>query len=231
MKRKIRTPFFSVNPKGYLYGKEALELAVAADKLAQQYDLDIFYTAQAVDFPVLKDAVSHLFLTAQHMDPLLSGRGMGYIFPEALQHYQVRATFLNHAEHPVTLRDLVKTIKIADDLGIYTIACADSIAEAQAIAQLKPDILICEPTELIGTGQTSSAEYMESSKKAVKDISPATLVLQAAGISSGADVYRTIMAGADGTGGTSGIVCVPDRLAMLREMVEALIEAKKQLGI
>ena len=231
MKRKIKTPFFSVNPKGYLFGKEAVELAVEADRLAKQHDIDLFYTAQTVDFPAINGAVDKIFLTAQHMDPLLPGRGMGYIFPAALQHYNVKATFLNHAEHPVSLRDLVKTMKLADSLDMYTIVCADSIQEAQAIAQLKPDILICEPTELIGTGQTSSAEYMETSKTAVKQISPETLVLQAAGISTGEDVYRTIIAGADGTGGTSGIVCAPDKIAVLREMVAALVEARSKLGV
>ncbi|SEO85922.1 triose-phosphate isomerase [Propionispora vibrioides] len=231
MKRKIKTPFFSVNPKGYLYGKEVVELAVEADRLAKQYNIDLFYTAQVIDFPAINEVAERIFLTAQHMDPLAPGRGMGYIFPAALQYYNVKATFLNHAEHPMNLRDLVKTIKLANSLEMYTIACADSVEEAQAIAQLKPDILICEPTELIGTGQTSSAHYRETSNTAVKQISPDTLVLQGAGISTGKDVYQVIKAGADGTGGTSGIVCAPDKVATLREMIEALVDARSELGM
>ena len=41
-KRKVRTPFFVVNPKSYLYGQESLALAKYADELAGQYDIDVF---------------------------------------------------------------------------------------------------------------------------------------------------------------------------------------------
>lgn len=38
----IRTPFFSINTKSYIYGKEALDLAIVADALAEEYDIDVF---------------------------------------------------------------------------------------------------------------------------------------------------------------------------------------------
>lgn len=80
-KRAIRTPFFVVNPKAYLYGEKALELARCADRLAEQYDLDVFFTGQLVDLPALKRETKHLIITAQHMDGLRPGAGMGHVLP------------------------------------------------------------------------------------------------------------------------------------------------------
>ena len=75
MKRNIRTPFFVVNPKAYLYGEGSLALALEADKLAAEYDVDIFFTAQACDLSMIAKATKHLIITAQHMDGILPGKG------------------------------------------------------------------------------------------------------------------------------------------------------------
>lgn len=228
-KRKIRKPFFIINPKSYLYGAKSLALAKYADKLAEKYDLDVFFTAQHVDIPTIKAATKHLIITAQHMDGLTLGRGMGHILPEALKEAGTEATFLNHAEHPMTMNQLAKAITRADKLGIITIVCADTVEEAKAIGQFGPDIMVCEPTSLIGTGKISDENYMTATNEAVRAASPSTLVLQAAGISSGQNVYDAIMSGADGTGGTSGIVAAKDPFAALDEMLIYLNKAKKEI--
>ena len=123
-KRKLRTPFFVVNPKAYLYGEKALSLAKAADALAEKHDIDILFTVQHVDVTKIRQATKRLFITVQHLDGIEVGRGMGYILPEALSEAGVDATFLNHAEHQMELGELVKAIKRSDELGILTIACA-----------------------------------------------------------------------------------------------------------
>ncbi|MGF7429508.1 triose-phosphate isomerase [Thermoanaerobacterium thermosaccharolyticum] len=226
--KKIRTPFFVVNPKSYLYGEESLQLALAADKLAEEYDVDIFFTAPFADLANIKSHTKNLKITAQHMDPLVPGRGMGFVLPESLKAVGVDAVFLNHAEHSLKLTDLVKAIKRAKELGIITIVCADSIEEAVAIAMLGPDILLCEPTDLIGTGKTSSFDYINETTSKIKEINKDILVMQAAGISSGEDVYQTIMHGADGTGATSGIINAPNRAKRLEEMIQAIVKAKNE---
>ena len=82
--RALRTPFFSVNPKSYIYGEQALKIAKYADSLAEKYDIDVFFTAQLVDIPQIKRETRHLILCAQHMDGIVPGRGMGHVRPEAL---------------------------------------------------------------------------------------------------------------------------------------------------
>lgn len=225
-KHEIRSPFFVVNPKAYLYGSDAVALARHADRLAKQYDFDILFTAQHVDIAAIRSNSEHLIVTAQHMDGMKPGSGMGHILPEALKAAGTEAVFLNHAEHPMTLSALAKAMARADELGILTIVCADTVEEAQAIAMLHPDIMVCEPTSLIGTGKVSDKAYMTSTNDAIKAVSPGTMVLQAAGISSGQNVYDAILSGADGTGGTSGIVAAKDPFAILEEMIAALDRAR-----
>ena len=225
--RKIRTPFFIVNPKAYLHGASSLELAKHADALAEKYDVDILFTGQHVDLRLLKSECPHLIITAQHMDGMKPGRGMGHILPDALKEAGVEAVFLNHAEHALTFSQLAAAIRCGKEQGIASIVCADSVEEAGVLAQLHPEIMVCEQTSLIGTGKTADESYMETTNRVVKTASPETLVLQAAGISSGKNVYDAIMSGADGTGGTSGIVCAPDPKAMLTEMIEALCRARE----
>lgn len=220
-KKIVNTPFFIFNPKSYLYGEELLEFVDVAEDLSSKKEVTIFLTAPYADLHAVSQKSKNVIVTAQHMDSLKPGQGMGHILPESLYAAGVRATFLNHAENPMLLSDLSKAIERANELGILTIACADSIQEAKAIAMLNPDIILCEPTELIGTGQTSDDDYIEKTNKAIKDINPDILVMQAAGISTADDVFRTISLGADGTGCTSGIVKAEKPKQMLIDMVEA----------
>ena len=225
MKRNIRTPFFVVNPKAYLYGEGSLALALEADRLAAEYDVDIFFTAQACDLSMIAKATEHLIVTAQHMDGILPGRGMGSVLPEAIKNTGAEATFLNHAEHSLSAGRLVNAVKRAKELDIIVLVCADSPEEARAIAELQPDIMICEPTSLIGSGNASDSEYKRLTNDLVRAVSPNTLVVQAAGISTDRDVYDAILSGADGTGATSGIVAAPDPVLAMRSMVKALAAA------
>lgn len=227
-KRILRTPFFCVNPKSYLYGEDILSLAKACDVLSEKYNIDILFTCQHVDLYLISQKTKNLIVTAQHMDGHTPGRGMGRILPEGLKAAGVEATFLNHAENPMTLESLVNAIKRADELGIITIVCANSIAEAQTIATLNPDIMVCEPTELIGTGQVSDISYMRQTNQAIRKINENIYLIQAAGISTAEDVKKALDSGADGTGATSGIIKTEDPKGTVESMLEAIIQWRKE---
>lgn len=224
----IRTPFFTVNPKSYLYGQELMDLAYKADELAEKYEVDIFFTAPLIELSEIIRNTKHIIPTAQHMDHIEPGTGMGHVSPDILAAKGVKATFLNHAEHPVEMSKLVKTIKRAQELNIITLVCADSVDEAKALTLLNPDIMLCEPTELIGTGQTSDDDYVKETNDAVRSVNPDVFVLQAAGISNANDVTRALKLGADGTGGTSGIVKAKDPQKALEAMIEALVAVREE---
>ena len=151
---------------------------------------------------------------------------MGHILPEALVEAGVRAVVLNHAENPLTIADLDATMQRAKQLGLLTIVCADTEAQCRAIATFGPDVMICEPTAAIGTGAMDAGTYIERTTRIVKDVNPNILVIQAAGVTSGADVRRVLDLGADGSGGTSGIIKAADWRAKIEEMILAMTAFK-----
>ena len=222
---KIKAPFFEIGPKSYLYGEDVIELAKAADAASEKYGVDIIFTTPIVEIARVKAATKHIHVFAPHMDPLRPGRGLADILPESLVAAGAEGVMLNHCEKPLTLSVLKETIKRADEVGLCTIVCADSMAEASAIALLAPDIIVAEPSELIGTGVSVGPEYVEAAARAVKDVNPDILVLTAAGIAGGEDVYNTIIAGADATGSSSGVAKAADRPAMVDEMISAVRRA------
>jgi len=222
---KIEPPFFEIGPKAYMYGDRMLKLAKAADKASKKYDVRIILTPQYTDINLLARETENVLIFAQHMDPLPIGRGLGSVLPEAVKAAGAVGVMLNHAEKPMTVSDLYRAIKRADEVGLVSIVCADSIAEAAAIAHFAPNIIVAEPTELIGTGQTSDRDYVIATTSAIKEINPEIQVLQAAGIKNGDDVYRVILAGAEATGTTSGIMKASDPEAMLEEMIHAVRSA------
>lgn len=221
----INPPFFEIGPKSYLYGSDVLSLAKAADRAAEKYGIDIIFTTPYANIEQVARETQHIHIFAPHMDALPVGRGLAEVLPESLRAAGAQGVMLNHCEKPLTLSVLKETIRRANEVGLVTIVCADSIAEAQAVALLKPDIVVAEPSELIGTGQTSDMNYVEASIRAVKEIDSSIRVLQGAGISNGEDVYRVIFAGAEATGSSSGIACAKDREAMVDEMIGAVRRA------
>ena len=221
----IKAPFFEIGPKSYLYGQDVIDLAIAADRASEKYDVDIIFTTPVVEIARVKAATKRLHVFAPHMDPLRPGRGLADTLPESLVAAGAEGVMLNHCERPLGLAVLKETIARAKEVGLTSIVCADSCTEAGMIAMLKPDIIVAEPTELVGTGVSCGPEYVAAATRAVKDVDPDILVLTAAGIANGQDVYDTIIAGADATGSSSGVAKAPDRAAMVDEMISAVRRA------
>lgn len=74
-------PLLIVNPKAYLYGDELVRLARLTDELAGQFQIPTIFTAQHADLRLLSEHTLDLTITAQHMDPIVPGRGMGHVLP------------------------------------------------------------------------------------------------------------------------------------------------------
>ena len=222
---KIKAPFFEIGPKSYLYGDDILELALAADAASEKYDVDIIFTTPVVDIRRVAGATKRIHVFAPHMDPIRPGRGLANILPESLVAAGAEGVMLNHVEKPLSSEVLAETIARAREVGLTSIVCADSLADARRIAALHPDIIVAEPSELIGTGVSVGDEYVKAAMDAVHDVAPDILVLTAAGIANGQDVYNTIIAGADATGSSSGVAKAADRAAMVDEMISAVRRA------
>ena len=154
----IKAPFFEIGPKSYLYGDEILELAQAADAASEKYDVDVIFTCPVVDIRRVKENTKRIHVFAPHMDPIPVGRGLADILPESLVAAGAEGVMLNHVEKPLTFEVLAETIKRAEEVGLTTIVCADSEEDASKIATLNPDIIVAEPSALIGTGVSVGPE-------------------------------------------------------------------------
>ena len=227
MKPVIRTPYFEIGTKNYIYGDTVLEYAKAADAAAGKYDIDVLFITPSTEIRMVAENTERLIVLAPYMDTLRPGRGMADILPDGLKAAGARGVVVNHCERPMTLPAIKATIDRARELDFLVFACADSIAEAKAIAQLHPDIINPEPTELIGgTGRgVSDMRYVMESIKAIKAIYPDIMVEQAAGITNGQQVYDFIMAGSEAAGAASGIMKAKDPIAMIYEMIAAVRRA------
>ena len=211
MKRKIRTPYFEIGTKNYIYGDTVLEYAIAADKAAEKYDIDVLFICPAVEIRRVVENTKNLIVLAPYMDTLRPGRGMADILPEALK--------------------AAGAIDRANELDMLVFACADSVAETKAIAELHPDIINPEPSELIGGtgGGVSDMGYVMEVIREIRKIDPDILIEQAAGITNGQQVYDFIMAGSEAAGAASGIMNAEDPLAMIDEMIAATRRAADDL--
>ena len=121
--------------------------------------------------------------------------------------------------------EIEKAIKRADELGLATMVCADSIEEVKAIAKLGPNILVAEPTELIGTGKPADKEYVDEVIRVIREINPDIKPFPSAGISKGEDCYNIIKAGSSASGCSSAIAKAENPLALAEEMISAVRRA------
>ena len=219
--RKIKPPFFEIGPKNYLYGDSVLNLALAADRASEKYGIDIIFTCPYADIRRVCESTENIHVVSPHIDPLCVGRGLADVLPESVKAAGAQGVMLNHCEKRLTFSCLEKTVARAKQVGLFTIICADSIAEIKAVAHLSPDIIIAEPDELIGTGNGGDVSYVPKAVQAVREINENIFVLVGAGIRNGQDVYDVISAGCDASGTSSGIINAPDTEKMVDEMISA----------
>ncbi|MBR0189674.1 MAG: triose-phosphate isomerase [Clostridia bacterium] len=224
---KISEPFFEYGPKCYMYGETLLNMAKGLEKLAIKYNVDVVLDIPDTEIYNIAHNVDtkRVHVYSQHMDSLEVGRGMGRTLPEALKAAGAVGVMLNHAEHKLTIEEIEKAIKRADSVGLATMVCADSIEEVKAVARLAPNILVAEPTELIGTGKPADKAYVDEVIRVIKEINPDIKPFPSAGISKGEDCYNIIKAGSSASGCSSAIAKAKEPLKLAEEMIAAVRRA------
>ena len=224
---KISEPFFEYGPKCYMYGETLLKMAKGLEKLAKKYKVDVVLDIPDTEIYNIAHNVDtkRVHVYSQHMDSIEVGRGMGRTLPEALKAAGAVGVMLNHAEHKLTIDEIEKAIKRADRVGLATMVCADSIEEVKAVARLAPNILVAEPTELIGTGKPADKTYVDEVIRVIREINPDIKPFPSAGISKGEDCYNIIKAGSSASGCSSAIAKAKEPLKLAEEMIAAVRKA------
>jgi triosephosphate isomerase (TIM) len=165
---------------------------------------------------------------AQHCDPREPGAATGWITAEALRAAGAMGAIVNHAEHKVQHADVAAIVRRLHAVGLSSLVCADSLAEARALAAFQPTMLAVEPPELIGGDvSVTSADpaIVRDAADAVRRIAPDTLVLCGAGVKTGADVAAALGLGACGVLLASGVVKAKDPTAALKDLAAGLSKA------
>ena len=177
-KLKLEPPFFEIGPKNYLFGDQVLDLARIADEAAKKYDVRVIYTTPYANIEKVAASVKNIHVFAPHMDDIPVGRGLACVLGESIKAAGAVGVMLNHAEKKLTLDEVKLAIERADEVGLATIVCADTVEEIRQIALLGPNLIVAEPTDLIGPGVASDMGYVRDTIEAVRKINPDIMVLQ-----------------------------------------------------
>lgn len=227
MNKNIEPPFFELGPKSYKYGQDVIDIAWMADEAAAKYDIRVIFTSPFLLLERIASTTKNLLVFAPYFDDISMGPegAGGKILPESVKVAGAKGVQLNHSQRPMSLATLCKLIQKARDLELYTEVVASSIAEIKAVAVLKPDIIIAEPLELIGTTTSADLSYITAAVETISAIDKDIRVLIGAGINSGKDVYKCIYSGADASGSASGIFTSENPKASINEMFSAVRQA------
>lgn len=227
--KPVRAPRIVVNAKAYpeVTGMAGgLRLARACARVADATGVGIALAPPLAELAGLARRRGFaLPLFGQHCDPREPGAATGWVTAEALAAAGAMGSIVNHAEHKLPHADVARVIARLRAAGLASLACADSLAEARALAAFQPTMLAVEPPELIGGDvSVTSADpaIVSDAVKAVRKVAPQTLVLCGAGVKTGADVAAALRLGAHGVLLASGVVKAKDPLAALKDLVAPL---------
>ncbi|MEM2947503.1 MAG: triose-phosphate isomerase [Candidatus Bathyarchaeia archaeon] len=224
MSLKLKTPLILVNFKTYLEatGKRAVELAKKAERASRETGVQISVAPQFTDISAVTEA-TEIPVFAQHIDPVEPGSYTGHVTAEAIKEAGAVGTIINHSERQLRLSDIDATIRIARNVELVSVVCANNQSISAAVAALNPDVVAVEPPELIGTGipvSKAKPEIVTSTVELVKEVNPKVMILCGAGISHGEDVAAALRLGTQGVLVASAIVKAKDQYRVLLEFAE-----------
>lgn len=230
----MTSPRIIVNAKVYpqVTGTEnVLSLAKACQRVAEEHDTTIGLAPPQVELAAIGrvGGFDRVRFLAQHCDRIEPGSGTGWVTAEAIQAAGGDGSLVNHAEHKIPHEDVAVIVARLASLGLESLVCADSTAEAKALAEVRPTYLAIEPPELIGGERSvTSADpsIVRDAAMRVRQISPETLPLCGAGVKTGDDVAEAIRLGAHGVLLASGVVKADDPAEALRDLCAGLEAVK-----
>jgi triosephosphate isomerase len=228
-RRAPAAPGIVVNAKAYLEATGpagCLRLARACGRVAEATGAAIALAPRLAELASLaRHRGIDVPLYGQHCDGREPGAATGWITAEALAAAGAAGSIVNHAEHKLPHDDVQRIVSRLAAAGLASLVCADSLAEARALAAFRPTMLAIEPPELIGGDvSVTSADpaIVSDAVKAVRKTAPKTLVLCGAGVKTGADVAAALRLGAHGVLLASGVVKAKDPLAALKDLAAPL---------
>ncbi len=228
----MKVPVLAINFKAYpsAFGKKALEIAKAAEKVAIEYGVEVIVIPPATELRQIAESVS-IPVFAQHADPYEFGAYTGWLPVAALKEMNVKGVLVNHSEHRLRLDEIVAVVELAKKYGLETLVCADTPLAAAGVAVLRPTAIAVEPPELIGTGiavSKAKPEVITSTVAKVREVNKDVIILTGAGISTAEDVEAAIRLGTAGVLVASAIMKASSPEKVINDMAAALARSFKK---
>ncbi len=217
---------FVINCKNYeeISGDKIIKFIKIAEKVAKKYKVKIAIAPPQHLIALV--ANSSILVLAQHVDDYKVGSTTGFVIPELLKKSKVSGSLINHSEHRISSKEIVKLVSKLKKLKMISVLCVKNVAEARKYAKLNPNYIAIEPPELIGSGKAVSKEkpgLIIKAAEAVKSAKNNTKLLCGAGIVSGEDVTKAVELGSKGILVASGIIKAKNWNKIISEFAKALV--------
>ncbi len=217
---------FVINCKNYeeISGDKIIKFIKIAEKVSKKYKVKIAIAPPQHLIALV--ANSSILVLAQHVDDYKVGSTTGFVIPELLKKSKVSGSLINHSEHRISNKEIVKLVSKLKKLKMISILCVKNVAEARKYAKLNPNYIAIEPPELIGSGKAVSKEkpgLIIKAADAVKSAKNNTKLLCGAGIVSGEDVVKAVELGSKGILVASGIIKAKNWNKIISEFSKALV--------
>jgi triosephosphate isomerase len=146
----LRLPLIIINFKNYpeIYGQKTIELSKAAQKVADDTNVEIVLAPPQASIAVVSQCVPNPVL-CQHLDDAPEGASTGLFIPEMAKSFGASGSLLNHSEHRLEGYTISKLTERLRSLQLTSVVCAKTPDEVANIAKLRPDFIAIEPPELI----------------------------------------------------------------------------------
>ena len=217
---------FVINCKNYeeISGDRIIKFVKIAEKVSKKYKVKIAIAPPQHLIALV--ANSSIPILAQHIDDSKVGSTTGFVIPELLKKSKVSGSLINHSEHRISSKEIVKLVSKLKKLKMISVLCVKNVSEARKYAKLNPNYIAIEPPELIGSGKAVSKEkpgLIIKAADAVKSAKNNTRLLCGAGIVSGEDVSKAVELGSKGILVASGIVKDKNWNKIISEFAKALV--------
>jgi len=217
---------FVINCKNYeeISGDKIIKFVKIAEKVSKKYKVKIAIAPPQHLIALV--ANSSIPILAQHIDDSKVGSTTGFVIPELLKKSKVSGSLINHSEHRISSKEIVKLVSKLKKLKMISVLCVKNVSEARKYAKLNPNYIAIEPPELIGSGKAVSKEkpgLIIKAADAVKSAKNNTKLLCGAGIVSGEDVAKAVELGSKGILVASGIIKAKDWNKIITEFAKSMV--------
>lgn len=212
-------PIVIINFKTYkeATGPNAILLAVACERAAKKYEVDIRLAVQATDLATVARAVT-LPVYAQHVDSNNSGQSTGWVTIAAIKAAGAKGSLINHVEHRLDKSTILNTAKLLQKEKLDAIVCVEHVRRLQDLKDVTATLLCIEPPELIG----GNISITNAKPKIIKDAVAATKkpVLIGAGVKTHEDLVTALKFGCNGILVASGVVLAKNKEQALKDLLQ-----------